>query len=285
MDNLKSHVVIINNELVSFNPMGNHFMSILADIQGLHITARVKHELLLDQCKKKGVKFADLRQYGLKQAKKAGLHRKCVWDDATQAFRYKNAKELAHTNWYVQLRNFLAYANRNYRDYGVKADRIARANVKPEKKATFMRKVKGVGEVSRTEIVGATKEEVLAGEADEVPEVPEVPVTGPVVPATPEVGAVEAIKQNEKADSALENEEVSQPKKTVDLKREPFGELIKPTEKELTLVQKQQLILQNLDVLGAICKEKGAGEEFNILMEALEMPELMLPDMKLQAVG
>lgn len=52
--------------------------------------------------------------------------------------------------------------------------------------------------------------------------------------------------------------------------------IVAPITQDLTVLQKQTLILQNLGILGNICKEKGAVKEFNLLMTALGSIEYVI---------
>jgi hypothetical protein len=46
-------------------------------------------------------------------------------------------------------------------------------------------------------------------------------------------------------------------------------DIVAPIEQKLSVLQIQTLILQNLEVLGKICKAKGAKDQFNALMIAI----------------
>jgi hypothetical protein len=53
---------------------------------------------------------------------------------------------------------------------------------------------------------------------------------------------------------------------TVHLEEALGTDIVAPIQEKLTVLQIQTLILQNLEVLGRICKAKGAVSEFNALM-------------------
>lgn len=264
----------------------NKYWTLLKESNDLHVTARMKHVTLLKELEADGIRFKNIENFLMEQARKSGLLRKNK--SSADGVREPNKKELKNVAWYRELRNFMRWLSKNYKDYNVSADRKAHSNPKRATVVTRKKYVSKYGkgkfivpEEERTEIIGATSEEIKNSK--------------PSIPATPPKSAEEIIKEKEEAEKRV-NANVSTPNPA---KVKPIGKqpsepasndivppeaITDPVTKDLTVLQKQQLILANLDVLGAICVEQGASEEFNHLMIALQQEHLMIPEEE-SAVG
>lgn len=235
--------------LTKFNLLAdNPFWSQLQEAQSAHVKARDRYEDLLTLCKEAGVKFSDIQSYLLNQAKKVGLYRmSSKGKDGKPAF--PTWGEVIRTNWGFALSGFLQYKGRTYKDYDVRVDKVIKVR-KPSSPVTSLkvRKTAPDGKVTETRIdlEGAKSAKhalELLTPADKI--VPEP--LAPVVPST--------AKPSEIVHSSPS---------------------IPPVSAGLSKAQIQAIIINNWSVLGEICREKGAVEEFNLLMDALGIEEEMI---------
>ena len=214
-----------------FNSNKNKFWQYLQGANGLHLSVKEKYNGLLRELKADGVAFSDIKKRMMKEAKRNGLHRKTHYDSSNQKMVYRTEKSLrdAKVAWFHELELFLQFVKRNYRDYGVPAEKKNMKGVdKSKKSAVITRKTDSHGNTTevRTEVIGANVQRTTGG------------INSPVV-------------------------------------------------SELTLIQRQQVILQNFSVLGGIAESKGraAIEAFNHLMVALGQSEEIIDIAESVAVG
>lgn len=140
----------INARMVKFTMTGsNEYWDILKEAQDLHVSARDRHEDLLALCKDKGVKFTDLRNHLLNEAKKVGLYFRNKWEEKSGSMVYPGFTAIKDYSWGHALHTFLNYANKKYIEYGVEAP------VK-EPRVTLIKRTKPVMEVQEG-AAGGTK--------------------------------------------------------------------------------------------------------------------------------
>jgi len=207
----------------------NEYWSQLQEATRLHLTARDRYEDLLAFCKKKGVKFVDIKRHLLNEAKKCGLYTRSMWSDKEKAMVFRTWSDLLQCkySWVISLNNFITYIKK-YKDYDVRAGRVAKKNPVASKTTT----------IRRTTDQAGNKSEVK----------------------TETIETVEPVK----------NLSPSAPTSI------PTGSIVAPVSQDLTELQRVTLILQNLDLLGKVCQEKGAVKEFNTLMAALGSVEFII---------
>lgn len=233
--------------LSKFDALGNPFMSLLSEANDLHRTTQQKHGELLDLLQESNVKFKDIRIHLINQAKSCHLYRRDLWNANKNCMDFRPLKSLGHFSWANSIINFVAWANKNYKDYGVPKARVARKNDKP-------REI-----VVRREI----KEPALSAAPKTAPS-----ITGEVFNT---------------ANSKLElpkSTGTQAPAATPSVTEETHAPLCAPVTKELSLLEKQQIIFSNLDILGQKALELGAGFEWNELMVAMGLTENILEDVE-----
>lgn len=235
--------------LTKFNLLSdNQYWNFLKDAQDAHVSNRDKHEGLLAHCQETGVAFADLQNFLLNQAKKVGLYRMDHKGPKAEGGKptFPPWALVIKTNWGFALSEFMKYSRR-YKDYGIKIEKEARPN-KNRPVVLKMKRTAADGTVTESEVkiegVQNSKQAIdLLTPADrKVPE-PKAPV-------------------------------VAGTSKPSEIKHS--APVIPPVSAGLSKAQIQAIIINNWSVLGEICREKGAVEEFNLLMDALGIEEEMI---------
>ena len=140
--------------LVNFNlTSDNEYWSPLQEATKFHLKSRDHYEDLLTLCKSKGVKFVDIKRHLLNEAKKCGLYTRSMWSDTQKAMVYRTWSDLlaCKYSWVIALNNFLKYCKK-YRDYDVRADRVARPNtpISTNKKTVIRKTTTPDGKVEET---------------------------------------------------------------------------------------------------------------------------------------
>lgn len=235
--------------LTKFNLLAdNQYWNLLKDAQDAHVSSRDRHESLLQLCQETGVAFADIKNYLLNQAKKVGLYRMNHASPNGPVFPPWGL--IIKTNWGNALSEFLQYKGRKYKDYGVSVDKVVKVRKNKPVVLKFKRTAAdGTVTEHETVIEGASssKEVVeLLTPADKI--VPE-----PLAPAVPSTAKDSEIKHS--------------------------APVIPPVSSGLSKAQIQAIIINNWSVLGEICREKGAVEEFNLLMDALGIEEEIIVEL------
>jgi hypothetical protein len=142
-----------------FTPLvENKFWSRLQEANRQHVTAQQQYLHLLKDLENQGVAFKDIRNYMLNEAKRAGLYQKVNGE-------YPSKNELKRRNeaWFVALKNFGAWVNRNYdgrydkviTSEDRKNAQAKRKAEKSEKKTSVITRSEEGGEV-RTDVVETT---------------------------------------------------------------------------------------------------------------------------------
>lgn len=244
--------------LTKFNLLSdNPFWSQLQQAQDAHVKSRDRYEDLLSLCQEAGVKFEDIKNYLLNQAKKVGLYRmNHKGKDGKPSFPPWG--NVVATNWGFALNQFLVYKSKNYKDYGLRSDKV----IKPNKNKPTILKFKrtaadGTVTEHKVEIEGVqnSKQAIdLLTDKDRI-------VPDPIAPVVPQTSKPSEL-----------NAAFPTPAPPLEDKSSTLA----PIDKGLSKVQIQTIILSNFSILGEICREKGALEEFNLLMDALGVEEEMI---------
>lgn len=158
---------LVRFQLTSENP----FWVKLQEATSLHLTARDRYEDLLALCKKKGVKFTDIKKHLLNEAKKCGLYTRSQWSDTQKTMVFRTWSDLLSCkySWVIALDNFIKWTKK-YRDYGVRAERVARKNPTMVNKTTVVRRSvdqNGIKQEVKTETIETT--EPVSAKAIEAP--------------------------------------------------------------------------------------------------------------------
>ena len=138
----------------------NQYWSNLQEATKFHLKSRDRYEDLLALCKSKGVKFVDIKRHLLNEAKKCGLYTRSMWSDKEKAMVFRTWSDLkaCKYSWVIALDNFLTYTKK-YRDYDVRADKVARKNPVVQKATTIRRTTdeNGVVKEMKTETFSQTE--------------------------------------------------------------------------------------------------------------------------------
>lgn len=224
----------------------NEFWSILKKANDFHVSKRDQYESLLAVCKSKGVAFKDIKSHLLNQAKKCGLYNRSMWSDSKKEMVYRSWSDLLTCKyaWAIALHNFMVWLKANYKEYGIEVNRIAHKNpVKVVKTNTVLRKTTDdTGKISETRTETVHTETVSKGAS---------------APKAPEA------QQSVSSEAEVENKS-----------------LIAPVTESLTQLQIQVIVLQNLKVLGEICKAKSpdALQFYNDMIACLELDDMFVDE-------
>lgn len=255
------------SQFISSNP----YFILLSEANNLHIQAGVKHQQLLDLCKSNGVKFEDLDNYLMNQAKKAGLYKKSLYDPKKAKQVYPPKSQLSVFSWFNSIKRFNSWVRNNYTDYGVYA---------PKKKVKTGKEVvtqirRPVIEVNLSAPPKGSQAEANAANSQM---------------AEPSQSAEEIIEQDSKEhvtpDSTPKGDGSTGNQKPdiINTRDLPSPVLNRPIEASLSLADKQALLIRNRSVMKDMAIEKDAQEEWNLFCEAMEWSDMMIPDTKLQVV-
>ena len=241
--------------LTQFNAMGNGFWSHLEESQRCKISSRQRYGQLMDDLQSKGVAFSDIESHMMNEAKRCGLYRKNHWSKSEMVYMPVSLLSKRRINWYVCLNNFLNWLRVNYAGYDLtlkdKAKKDNSASQLQREIAARKAKQCGTAIIRKTDERGNVSETIIN-------------VTGATI------GQVtsELVVEEEIIAQLQEEQQVSVTDITAPVSLAP----------ELSLIQVQQVILQNFSVLGKIAQEKGASavDAFNALMLELGMTEELL---------
>jgi hypothetical protein len=223
--------------LVNFNlTSDNEYWSPLQEATKFHLKSRDRYEDLLTLCKSKGVKFVDIKRHLLNEAKKCGLYTRSMWSDKEKAMVFRTWGDLLACKY-----SWVISLN-NFMNYSKKyVDYDVRAN-KVAKNPVMVNKTTVIRKITDQD---GNKKEVKTETIETA--------------SNPSPKA----QQRETKDSPSEH-----PRDT--------GSIVAPISTDLTELQRTTLILQNLNLLGKVCQEKGATKEFNTLMAALGSVEFII---------
>jgi len=238
--------------LTQFNAMGNGFWSHLEEAQRAKISSRQRYGQLMDELQSKGVAFQDIEAHMMNEAKRCGLYRKNHWSKTELVYMPVSLLAKRRINWYICLNNFLNWLRVNYASYDL----------------TLKEKAKRDNSISQLKGEIAARQAAKSGTA--------------IIRKTDERGNVSEtiINVTGATIGQVTSEPVVEEEILADLREEQQQSITAPVSlaPELSLIQVQQVILQNFSVLGKIAQEKGASavDAFNALMLELGMTEELL---------
>lgn len=215
-------------------------LKLLSESSSLYVSLKQKRLELLQYLKKIGVKFVHIENHLTNQAKKAGL-----WPPGAKAIH------VSRYEWFVQMGRFVSWANRNFKDYGVPVEAPKPKAKKP-------------------------KEIVVRRESKKQQE-PTAPATLPPKVAPSNIPAIESQSTLHVASSTPHDREDAIVLGNQPTLAAPTSGIFDKLVESLTPLQISTIVFQNLGILGAKALELGAGEEFNLLMEAMGLIHEMVP--------
>lgn len=197
----------------------NSYWSLLEDANKSYISIGHKYHMLFRKLENDGVAFADIRNFLMNEAKRAGLLEKRPDNNGNMNWPSRKVLKALRPAWYHQLGLFLQWVERNYVSYKVevkdprrkKEAGVTSAPAAPQSTTRVTETRDGEGNTRRIEETTTGSTATAAA-----------PMNGPVA-------------------------------------------------SELSSAQVMAIIQSNWSVLEEYCSEKGASEQFEALMEALDI--------------
>lgn len=219
------------DNLTTFDAMGDKYLSILQEANAKYLSVRQQYEMLIARLRGDKVAWKDRQAFLINQAKKCGLHRMTIYAGPGK-MRHRNFQELKKDKprWFIMILKFIEYADKRYSDYGVEIERKVKPTIP---KANPLATGRDFGKKAEVKPAGPTNKTGVSN-------VPSV------------------VAEAKEAKSS-----------TAHLEEANNSTITSPVETKLSVIEIQQIILQNLSVLGKIASAKGAKEEFNALMAKL----------------